>query len=297
MSKLLDGFYFHLFPIIGIMYLTVTKERMLKVEVMSLFKPKSKLTEIPIDQIVANPHQPRKVFSSDSLAELCDSIKQYGLIQPITVRKGTYSKYELIAGERRLRACTMAKMKTIPAIIIDVSNYESASIAMIENLQRENLNFFDEAEGYSNLISDFNITQEELAQKIGKTQATIANKIRILKLSPMVKKIIKNNNLTERHARALLKLPNEDLQIKVLKKVTENNLNVTQTDEYVDFLLSPKPPKPNQKSTRIFKDIRIFSNTIKQAIDMMNKSGINAYSEKNETDEYIEYLVKIPKII
>lgn len=264
---------------------------------MSLFKPKSKLTEIPIDQIVANPHQPRKVFSSDSLAELCDSIKQYGLIQPITVRKGTYSKYELIAGERRLRACTMAEMKTIPAIIIDVTNYESASIAMIENLQRENLNFFDEAEGYSNLISDFNITQEELAQKIGKTQATIANKIRILKLSPMVKKIIKNNNLTERHARALLKLPNEDLQIKVLKKVTENNLNVTQTDEYVDFLLAPKPPKPNQKSTRIFKDIRIFSNTIKQAIDMMNKSGINAYSEKNETDEYIEYLVKIPKII
>ena len=295
MSKLLDEFYFHLFPIIGIIDLTVTKERMLKVEVMSLFKPKSKLTEIPIDQIVANPHQPRKVFSSDSLAELCDSIKQYGLIQPITVRKGTYSKYELIAGERRLRACTMAEMKTIPAIIIDVGNYESASIAMIENLQRENLNFFDEAEGYSNLISDFNITQEELAQKIGKTQATIANKIRILKLSPMVKKIIKNNNLTERHARALLKLPNEDMQTRALKKIIENNLNVTQTDEYIDFLLTPKRQPNNQKSMRIFKDIRIFSNTIKQAIDMMNKSGVKAYSEKTENDEYIEYIVKIPK--
>lgn len=271
---------------------------MFKVEVMSLFKPKeqkAKFTEIPIDQVVANPHQPRKNFSGDSLAELCDSIKAYGLIQPITVRKGTYSKYELIAGERRLRACTMAGMKTIPAIIIDVSNYESAAIAMIENLQRENLNFFDEAEGYSNLISDFNITQEELAQRIGKTQATIANKIRILKLSPVVKKIIKANNLTERHARALLKLPGEDIQLKALKKITKNNLNVTQTDEYVEFLLSPKKPKNNQKSTRIFKDIRIFSNTIKQAIDMMNKSGINAYSEKNETEEYIEYLVKIPK--
>ncbi len=273
---------------------------MFKVEVMSLFKPKeqkAKFTEIPIDQVVANPHQPRKNFSGDSLAELCDSIKTYGLIQPITVRKGTYSKYELIAGERRLRACTMAGMKTIPAIIIDVSNYESAAIAMIENLQRENLNFFDEAEGYSNLISDFNITQEELAQRIGKTQATIANKIRILKLSPVVKKIIKANNLTERHARALLKLPGEDIQLKALKKITKNNLNVTQTDEYVEFLLSPKKPKNNQKSTRIFKDIRIFSNTIKQAIDMMNKSGINAYSEKNETDEYIEYLVKIPKFM
>lgn len=298
MSKLLERFYFHLFPIYVIMQLTDTKERMFKVEVMSLFKPKeqkAKFTEIPIDQVVANPHQPRKNFSGDSLAELCDSIKAYGLIQPITVRKGTYSKYELIAGERRLRACTMAGMKTIPAIIIDVSNYESAAIAMIENLQRENLNFFDEAEGYSNLISDFNITQEELAQRIGKTQATIANKIRILKLSPVVKKIIKANNLTERHARALLKLPGEDIQLKALKKITKNNLNVTQTDEYVEFLLSPKKPKNNQKSTRIFKDIRIFSNTIKQAIDMMNKSGINAYSEKNETEEYIEYLVKIPK--
>jgi len=273
---------------------------MLKVEVMSIFKPKeskSKFTEIPIDQVVANPHQPRKSFSQDTLTELCDSIKQYGLIQPITVRKGTYSKYELIAGERRLRACIMAEMKTIPAIIIDVGNYESAAIAMIENLQRENLNFFDEAEGYSNLISDFNITQEELANKIGKTQATIANKIRILKLSPMVKKIIKSNNLTERHARALLKLPDEEMQLKALKKIVDSNLNVTQTDEYIEFLLAPQKVKNNQKSMRIFKDIRIFSNTIKQAIDLMNKSGVNAYSEKNETEEYIEYRVKIPKFL
>ena len=268
-------------------------------EVRSFFKqkePKGKFTEISIDQITTNPHQPRKTFSPDSLAELCDSIKEYGLIQPITVRKGTYSKYELIAGERRLRACTMAQMKTIPAIIIEVNNYESAAIAMIENLQRENLCFFDEAEGYSNLISDFNITQEGLAQKIGKTQATIANKIRILKLSPVVKKIIKTNNLTERHARALLKLPTEQMQLKALKKITENNFNVTQTDEYIDFLLAPKKPKNTQKSLRIFKDIRIFSNTIRQAIDMMNKSGVNAYSEKKETDEYIEYVVKISKV-
>lgn len=273
---------------------------MLKVEVISLFKtkePKSKFTEIPIDQVAPNPHQPRKNFCHDSIIELSDSIKQYGLIQPITVRKGTYSKYELIAGERRLRACDMAGMRTIPALIIDASNYESAAIAMIENLQRENLNFFDEAEGYSNLISDFNITQEELAVKIGKTQATIANKIRILKLSPVVKKIIKSNNLTERHARALLKLPDEEMQLKALKKITDSNLNVTQTDGYIEFLLAPQKPKNNQKSTRIFKDIRIFSNTIKQAIDMMNKSGVNAYSEKNETDEYIEYRVKIPKYL
>ncbi len=269
-------------------------------EVISFFKPKEskgKFTEIPIDQIVSNPHQPRQNFSQDTLAELCDSIKQYGIIQPITVRKGTYSKYELIAGERRLRACIMADMKTIPAIIIEATNYESAAIAMIENLQRENLNFFDEAEGYSNLISDFNITQEELAQKIGKTQATVANKIRILKLSPAVKKIIKANDLTERHARALLKLPTEELQLKVLKKVNEENLNVTKTEEYINLILTPKKHHSSRKALRIFKDIRIFSNTIKQAIDMMNKSGVNAYSEKIETDDYIEYLVKIPKTL
>lgn len=269
-------------------------------EVASLFKPreqKSRLTEIPIDSIATNPYQPRKAFSSDSIAELSDSIKQYGLIQPITVRKGTYSKYELIAGERRLRACRLAEMKSVPAIIVDVNNCDSAALALIENLQRENLNFFDEAEGYSNLISDFNITQEELAEKIGKTQATIANKIRILKLSPLVKKTIRTNGLTERHARAILRLPNEDAQLKALNVITKRRLNVTQTDEYIESLLSPAKKKELKKPLRVFKDVRIFANTIKQAIDIMNQSGVNAYSEKSENEEYIEYLVRIPKFM
>lgn len=269
-------------------------------EVASLFKPreqKSRLTEIPIDSIATNPYQPRKTFSSDSIAELSDSIKQYGLIQPITVRKGTYSKYELIAGERRLRACRLAEMKSVPAIIVDVNNCDSAALALIENLQRENLNFFDEAEGYSNLISDFNITQEELAEKIGKTQATIANKIRILKLSPLVKKTIRTNGLTERHARAILRLPNEDAQLKALNVITKRRLNVTQTDEYIESLLSPAKKKELKKPLRVFKDVRIFANTIKQAIDIMNQSGVNAYSEKSENEEYIEYLVRIPKFM
>lgn len=269
-------------------------------EVASFFKPreqKSKLAEIAVDSIAANPYQPRKTFSSDSIAELCDSIRKYGLIQPITVRKGSYSKYELIAGERRLRACKMAEMKTIPAIVVDVGNCDSAALALIENLQRENLNFFDEAEGYSNLISDFNITQEELAEKIGKTQATIANKIRILKLSPLIKKMIKTNDLTERHARALLRLPDEKTQLVALKTIIEHNFNVTRTDEYIESLLEPKPRKNAKKPLRVFKDIRIFANTIKQAIDIMNQSGVNAYSEKSENEEYIEYLVRIPKLM
>lgn len=269
-------------------------------EVGAFFKSKEskgKFTEIPTEMISPNPHQPRKTFSSDSIAELSDSIKQYGLIQPITVRKGSVSKYELIAGERRLRACKLAGIRYIPAIVIEATNYESAAIAMIENLQRENLDFFDEAEGYSNLICDFNITQEELAAKIGKTQATIANKIRILRLSPQTKKLIKDNGLTERHARAMLRLPDDEIRLKALKHIIERKMNVTQTEEYIEYLLLPKKSKSPGKTVRVFKDIRIFANTIKQAIDIMNKSGVRAYSEKDENDEYIEYRVRIPKTI
>lgn len=266
----------------------------------SFLKPKeakSKLSEIPVDSVAANPYQPRKTFSSDSLAELCESIKKYGLIQPITVRRGTYSKYELIAGERRLRACKLADMKTIPAIVVEAGDCDSAALALIENLQRENLNFFDEAESYSNLISDFNITQEELAERIGKTQATIANKIRILKLSPLAKKMIRTNNLTERHARALLRLSDEKARIEALEVIIKRDFNVTRTDEYIESLLESENKKIRKKPLRIFKDIRIFANTIKQAVDIMNQSGVNAYSEKKENEEYIEYLVRIPKFM
>ncbi len=268
-------------------------------EITSILKklePKSRLTEISVYEIATNPHQPRKTFSEDSIAELSASISQYGLIQPITVRKGTYSKYQLIAGERRLRACIMAGLKKIPAIIIEADNYKSSVIAMIENLQRENLNFFDEAEGYSNLICDFNITQEELADKIGKTQATVANKMRILRLSPVVKKIIRENCLTERHARAMLRLQDEKLQIKALRQIIHKNLNVMQTDELVENMLKPKH-RNHTKQLRVIKDVRIFANTIKQAVEMMNQSGVKAYSEKSENEEFIEYIVRIPKCL
>jgi len=270
-------------------------------EVISMFKPtdkRNKLMEIPIKDIVANPHQPRKVFVEESIEELSESIKQYGLIQPITVRKGIYSKYELIAGERRLRACMLANFKTINAIVIEASNCDSAALALIENLQRENLNYVDEAEGYSNLIMDFGLTQDELAVKVGKTQATIANKLRILKLSPHVKKLLRDNDLTERHARALLRLETDEEQLKVLEVIITRTLNVKQTDELIEAMLIPKQrankPKPN-KQLRIFKDVRIFVNTIKQAVDLMKQSGIDAFSEKNENEKFIEYIVRIPK--
>nr|WP_094550015.1 nucleoid occlusion protein [Petroclostridium xylanilyticum] len=272
-------------------------------EVMSMFRSsndeKGKIINIPIDKIKPNPYQPRKHFDKAALEELCGSIKQYGVLQPINVRKIGSGNYELVAGERRLRASQMANFKEIPAIIVDINDNDSAVLALIENLQREDLNFMEEAEGYFHLISEHGLTQEELAIKIGKNQSTIANKLRLLKLPPLVKKIINDNNLTERHARALLKLPDEQLQLKVLKTVCEKGLNVKKTEELIqktiDRITEEKDKTKRGKQIRAFRDIRIFVNTIKQAIDMMKQSGIDAKASHEDKGEYIEYVIRIPK--
>ena len=201
------------------------------------------ITYVNIDCIRPNPYQPRKQFNKQALDELCESIKQYGVLQPINVRQITATSYELVAGERRLRAAKMAGLTEIPAIVINVDDNNSAVMALIENLQREDLNYMEEAEGYNNLITEHGFTQEELAQKIGKSQSTIANKIRLLKLPPLVKKILFDNNLTERHARALLKLHDEQLQLKVLKIVCERGLNVKKTEELVERAIENIPVK------------------------------------------------------
>lgn len=258
------------------------------------------ISYINIEGIRPNPYQPRKQFNKAAMDELCDSIKQYGVIQPINVRRISANSFELVAGERRLRAATMAGLKEIPAIVINVDDNDSAVMALIENLQREDLSYMEEAEGYNNLINDHNFTQEELAQKIGKSQSTIANKIRLLKLPPLVKKILADNNLTERHARALLKLHDEQLQLRVLKHVCEKGLNVKRTEDLVEraiekFTKEVKEKGPERKFTRTIKDIRIFVNTIRQAIDLMKKSGVNAKAAQIDRGEYIEFIVRIPK--
>lgn len=258
-----------------------------------------KITYIPIEKIRPNPYQPRRNFDLAPLEELCSSIREYGVIQPINVRKTTANYYELVSGERRLRASIMAGLKEIPAIIIDVNEDDLAIMALIENLQREDLGYMEEAEGYLNLIKDHGLTQEELAQKIGKSQSTIANKIRLLKLPPMVKKILSDNQLTERHARALLKLHDEQMQLKVLKRVCEKELNVKKTEDLVQRVLD-KYTDPNiyengKRLTRSIKDIRIFVNTIRQAIDVMKKSGVNARAAQIDRGEFVEFIVRIPK--
>ena len=253
---------------------------------------------LPIENVRPNPYQPRHAMDKDSLEDLCASIKQYGLMQPVVVRQINECDYELIAGERRLRACRMAGMSQISAVVVRVGGTDSAVMALIENIQRENLGYIEEAEAFCTLLSEHGITQEELAERLGKSQSTIANKIRILKLSPEIRQMLVENNLSERHARAILRLSDEKSRIRALNTIISRGLNVMKSEELVeDMLKSENKDKITLKpyDIRVFKDVRIFSNTIRQAVDMMKKSGIAAKSTKVENEKYIEYTIKIPK--
>ncbi|HAA43495.1 MAG TPA: nucleoid occlusion protein [Ruminiclostridium sp.] len=275
-------------------------ENRLRIEKAGKGEEQKNITYINIENIRPNPYQPRKQFNKISLEELCESVRQYGVIQPINVRRLSTNMFELVAGERRLRAATMAGLKKIPCIIVNINDNDSAVLALIENLQREDLSYMEEAEGYNNLINEHGFTQEELAKKIGKSQSTIANKIRLLKLPPLVKKILADNNLTERHARALLKLHDEQLQLKVLKRVCEKGLNVKKTEELIEKAIERYTKNENEKKnkvvfTKAIKDIRIFINTIKQAIILMKKSGVNAKAAQFDRGSYVEFIIRIPK--
>lgn len=253
---------------------------------------------IPISDIKPNPYQPRKDFNKRALEELSQSIKSYGVIQPISVRQLRENSYELIAGERRLRASELAELDHIPAIIVDFRDKDSALVALMENLQREDLNFIEEAEGYFNLIEDHGFTQQEIAEKMGKNQSTIANKLRLLKLPIDIKKALLENNLTERHGRALLKLTDDEMRRKVLEKIIKNELNVNKTEELVSDLLNDLTKEDEKKSKQNIKhliNLRIYLNTIKKAYSAIKDTGINAEYKEVDKGEYVEVVVKIPK--
>lgn len=258
------------------------------------------VVEVPVSQIRANPYQPRKEMQQESLEELGNSIRQYGLMQPLVVRQLNCNEYELIAGERRLRACRHIGLERVPAVIMCVGGTDSAVLALIENIQRENLNYMEEAEAFTALISEHGLTQEELADKLGKKQSTVANKIRILKLSTEIRAVLMQNRLTERHARALLRLPDEKTRRRALDSIVQRGLNVAKSEELIEAMLEKIQgisKEKQKKNIRVFKDIRIFVNTIRQAVDMMKQSGIAAQSNKREFEDYIEYTIKIPKSV
>lgn len=250
---------------------------------------------ISVNLILPNVYQPRKHFDEESLEELAQSIITYGIIQPLSVRKLGEDKYELVAGERRLRAAKKAGLSEVPVIIVDISDSDSAAIALLENLQRENLNFLEEAEAYYNLIRDHSYTQEKLAEIIGKKQSTIANKIRLLRLTPEIRDIVLQNNLTERHARALLKLPTNELQNNVLKIVIKKSLNVKNTEELIEkelVKISGDKGKSRKKKIKGIFSPRVYINTVKQVFD---KYGLNAQYSSKELEDEIQITIKIPK--
>lgn len=262
-------------------------------------KHSEEVVKIPIDQIVPNRYQPRTVFDEEKIEELSRTIHTHGVIQPIVVRRLDDNRYEIIAGERRYRAIKKLNWTEVPAIVRDLNDKETASIALIENLQREELTAIEEALAYQQLIEIHHLTQEALAQRLGKGQSTIANKLRLLKLPQYVQDAILRREITERHARALISIKDEEMQIKLVDLIKENDWNVRQLEEYIQQLTKEneneegKKARPKRKA--INKDIRIALNTIKQSLSMVSKSGINIKTEEEDTEDYYLITVKIPK--
>jgi len=256
------------------------------------------VVEILISKIAANPFQPRKTFSDEGLAELCASIREYGVIQPLIVRN-TDSGIELIAGERRMRASLLAGKESVPCIVRQVSDKDMAEIAMIENLQREDLHYFEEAAGYEKLLTQFELTQEVLATRVGKDQSTIANKLRLLKLPTEVRELAFREKLTERHSRALLKLDGKDAQLAVLHAVVDKKMNVRETEAYVaDHLQGPpiiSTPARRSGMLKIIKDVRIFINTVGELVKQMKKAGLDVRLTQDQDDDTITLTMVVPK--
>ena len=251
---------------------------------------------LPLGSIRPNPAQPRRVFDPAGLQELADSIREYGILQPLTVRRRE-NGYELIAGERRLRAAGMAGLTQAPCLVASVDEEASGMLALVENLQRRDLDFIEEANGLKQLIDLFGMSQEEAARRLGKSQSAVANKLRLLKLPQDVRETLRDRGLTERHGRALLRLPDATAIRSALAYIIEHDLNVVSTDNYIDALIERQKLGAHEKPKRTFimKDVRLFMNTVRHGLDLMKQGGIDAGLKREETDDAYILTISIPK--
>lgn len=253
-----------------------------------------RVIQLPTAEIFPNPHQPRRVFEGEELRALSESIRQNGILQPITVRS-TGEHFELIAGERRLRAAKLAGLTTVPCIIMEISDRNSAILALVENIQRADLNCFEEAAALEKLITCYGMTQEDAAMQLGRAQSTVANKLRLLRLTEPERRCILEHHLTERHARALLRLGSPEERLAALEKITKLGLNVEKTELMIDEMIGKSREEANfRKRSVLFRDVRLFTNTISKAVETMQAAGIHASSQKMQFDDYIEYRIRIP---
>ena len=271
-------------------YVNIKPEAM---EMFEILKKQGQIQNIALSEIFPNRFQPRRVFDEKELFALGESIKENGLIQPISVRKAK-GGFELIAGERRLRACKLIGREKIEAIVYDIGDEDSAVWALIENLQRSDLGPFDEAEAIAKLIAAWNVPKEEAAKRLGIASSTLSNKLRILKLEPEVRRVLIENNLTERHARELLRISEGKESLSAAKFIAEKELNVPETVRYIDRLSEQKKPK-RKPPKFVVKDLRLFINTFEHAVEVMNSAGLCAVSTVTENEDNLIYTVCVPK--
>ena len=272
---------------------------MLKITKAVQKEAKKRIREINVDMIRPNPDQPRRNFDKKALMELARSIRMHGVLQPLCVRRISPVHYELIAGERRLLAARLAQLERVPCIVRETDGEESAVLALVENIQRSDLSFFEEAQAIDKLMKRYRLTQEQAAARIGRKQSTVANKLRLLRLPSEVRDKIAEHGLSERHARALLRLPDEAAQLTVLAAVLERGLGAVQTEALIEQRLSSAPAergkRPKKKPVGLYRDARIFVNTINGALDAIERSGMLISSEKSEDDDMIEYVIRMKK--
>jgi len=256
--------------------------------------------EVSVEAIHTNPFQPRRWFREEPLAELAASVKEYGVLQPLLVRRDGHDRYELIAGERRLRASRLAGLAVVPVIQVEMSDQEVAEVGLIENLQREDLHFLEEAESFKQLMGFFGLTIEKLAERMGKSASTVSARLRLLKLESAVRDAVMETGITEKHARALLKLDDPEAQLQVIRKISEQGLNSRETEQWVNLTVADmqvrqqEKPKPKEKTLNSVRDVRMVLNVLRHMTSDLKRDGLKVQMNQREEDGFLKVELLIP---